>query len=519
MPHPMKRGRGPLDTDQVIQGFEDDLGPFFTAVETMQMPMLFTDARSAKNNIAYVNQCLLDLTGYDKSDLIGLPFHCLLADRDDRAQITLKIISSLDTSSINLNFLRKDRSKFEAAVLASPVSDVDDNLQQYFVSLFDHSELIENTINEHLRQAEMYRHAPGFIALSDGPDHRFSFANTAYEKLIGRRDFLGQTVADVMPEVANQGLIKLLDTVYHSGERVIGKNVRINLMRGLNGEVETRYVDYIYEPVRDASGAVVGLFCEGSDITEAQEVSEKLNDIQGQLLHVSRLNAMGTMAATLAHEINQPLAAIANYAEACAHVLEESGNPSKKLREGLLAIAAATDRAGKIIIGLRNMTKRTTPVFQVFDLNDALEESVRLVRAGGCEDVSIKMQCARSMFVFGDKIQVQQVIINLLRNACHAAAQTSKAGTVVTRSMTKSGRSCIVVCDNGLGLPTSIVGDVFKWTETTKTDGMGIGLSICRTIADSHGGDITVDKTGPSGTTFTFSLPPLDVGKTEIEVL
>jgi two-component system sensor kinase FixL len=226
-------------------------------------------------------------------------------------------------------------------------------------------------------------------------------------------------------------------------------------------------------------------------------------------MHVSRMNAMGTMAATLAHEINQPLAAIANYAAGCANMLEDGNASTERLHEGLVAIAAASERAGKIIGRLRDMTKRTMPASEVLDLSLALDEAVQLVRAGGCENVTIKTQCLPSLLVLGDKIQVQQVIINLLRNACHAAAQNPAAGPVIALTLKKNGTSCVVVRDQGPGLPECIKDDPFKWTESAKPDGMGIGLSVCRTIAESHSGAITLDSTGPSGSSFTFSLPDL----------
>jgi two-component system sensor kinase FixL len=495
--------------EMAVEKFKNDLGPFVVAAETTRMPMLFTDARSPGHEIVYVNQSFLELTGYEEADAIGLPFYCLLADESERVQSTPRTIAALPSSSLDLRCLRADRTQFDAAVLASPVCDKDGEIQQHFISLIDLTEHVERRFNERLRAAEIYRHAPGFIAFSEGPEHRFTFANTAYETLVNRRGLVGKRVVDLFPELMEQGFVELLDKVYSTGERTVGKSAAIRLPRGPGGELETRYVDFIYEAVRDVEGNVVGLFCEGSDITSAREASEKLSDVQAQLMHVSRMNAMGTMAATLAHEINQPLAVIANYASGCANMLEDGNASTERLHEGLVAIAAASERAGKIIGRLRDMTKRTMPASEVLDLSLALDEAVQLVRAGGCENVTIKTQCLPSLLVLGDKIQVQQVIINLLRNACHAAAQNPAAGPVIALTLKKNGTSCVVVRDQGPGLPECIKDDPFKWTESAKPDGMGIGLSVCRTIAESHSGAITLDSTGPSGSSFTFSLPDL----------
>ena len=497
------------DAEKAVEKFKNELGPFVVAAEATRMPMFFTDARSPQNEIVYVNQSFLDLTGFTEDDAIGLPFYCLLANESDRARTTPPSIAAMPSSSLDLRCLRSDRTQFDAAVLASPVINKEGEIQQYFLSLIDLSEHVKRRLNDRIREAEIYRHAPGFIAMSEGPEHRFTFANTAYETLVNRRGLTGRRVVDVFPEFATSGLVGILDKVYSTGQRTVGKNVAIRLARGPNGEVETRYIDFIYEAVRDVTGNVVGLFCEGSDITDAQVASEQLSDVQEQLMHVSRVNAMGTMAATLAHEINQPLAAITNYAAGCVNMLEDGDAAPERLHEGLVAIAAASDRAGKIISRLRTMTKRTKPASEVFDLSLALEEAVQLVRAGGCDNVSITTQCVPSLSVLGDRIQVQQVIINLLRNACHAAAQNSAAGRVIALTMRNNGTSCVVIRDNGPGLPEAIKADPFKWTELAKPDGMGIGLSISRTIAESHCGAITLDHSGPTGSSFTFSLPDL----------
>jgi two-component system, LuxR family, sensor kinase FixL len=499
-----------LAAQQAVEKFERDLGPFVVATHTSRVPMLFTDAQSLQNSVIYANQSFLELTGYAKTEAIGLPFASLLADVADRADTTPGMIAATAGGMLDLGCVRHDRSEFHAGVKVSPVCDKDGTLKQYFVSFIDVPEQIEGRAQEGLQTAEIYRHTPGFIAFSYGPEHHITFANTAYETLVGRRNLIGRRVVDALPEIAEEGFIELLDQVYVSGQRVIGRNTPITLTRGPQNEPETRYIDFIYEAVRNASGEVVGLFCEGSDITDAQVAFEQLDDVQAQLMHASRINAMGTMAATLAHEINQPLAAISNYAAGCIRILGQSGMNSGKLHEGLVAITAASERAGKIIRQLRDMTKRVTPANEIFDLSGALEESVHLVQAGGCDDVSISIQSTPSLPVRGDKIQVQQVIVNLLRNACHAAAQADHPGAVVALSLIKDGKPCVVIRDNGQGIPFGMRENVFNWTESDKADGMGIGLSVCRTIAENHRGAVQIEETGPGGTSFSFCLPAID---------
>lgn len=489
-----------------VKNFKHELGPFVVAVDTTRMPMVFTDARSEQNEIIYANRSFLELTQFDMAEAIGLPFKRLVVEAS-HPKAELDQIASEKRSSAELRCLKKDGTEYDACVVVSPVLDEDDQLQQYSVSLIDLTEHIEKRVQAYLEDAEIYRYAPGFIAFTEGPDHRFKFANTAYETLIGRTDLIGRSVADVLPELADQGVLGTLDHVYRTGKRLIGKALPILLKRGSNGETETRHLDFVYEPVTDPNGMVVGLFCEGSDVTDGRITSGKLDDIQNQLMHGARTNAMGTMAATLAHELNQPLAAIANYAAGCSHLLEQGIISEDKLREALIEITSASERAGTIIRTLREMTKRSLPTFELFDLGVALEEAVHLVQVGGCADVSISMTCAPFVNVLGNKIQVQQVLVNLLRNACEAAATSGRPGKVLAAAKNKDGNPCILICDNGPGLPARMEDDIFAWHESTKDEGMGIGLSISRTIVEGHGGRIAIDKTGPSGTSISFTLP------------
>lgn len=494
-----------------LRDFQEGLGPFVVAAETTRIPMIFTNAQSSENEIIYVNNSFVELTGFERADALGMPFHCLIAADEDRLNLTPQAIAGMPKGTTEITCLRRNRSVYEASVLSSPVIDADGTLKQHFISLFDLSGPVERRLQDHLRTAEIYRHAPGFIAFTSGPKHTFTFANAAYEALVGRDDLVGKQVAAALPDLSDQGVIGLLDKVFQSGERVVGKNTPVRLKRTPDGNAETRYLDFLYEPVRDTDGAIVGLFCEGSDITEARLVSEKLNETEAQLMHVSRMNAMGAMAATLAHELNQPLAAIANYASGCSRILEQSGVVLEDVNGGLSAITAASHRAGRIITGLRGMTRQLAPKRDVFDLSVALEESVHLVRAGGCNNVSITLKARKSFLVLGDRIQIQQVIVNLLRNACHAAEESQTAGRVIASATDRGGSPAVVIRDNGRGLPSNMIQDPFKWVESSKPDGMGIGLSICRTIVSAHGGRIALDKTGVTGTTFAFELPAMSL--------
>lgn len=153
---------------------------------------------------------------------------------------------------------------------------------------------------------ELYDHAPGFIATTTGALHTFEFANASYKRFVGCDDLVGRTVADVMPEIIEQGIITVLDDVYRTGEPFVGSSMQIKLLNPVTGARDLRSIDVVYQPVRGAKGEIVGLFCEGYEVTARNAAQQIIAALQAQMIHVSRVNAMGTMAATLAHELNQP---------------------------------------------------------------------------------------------------------------------------------------------------------------------------------------------------------------------
>lgn len=225
------------------------------------------------------------------------------------------------------------------------------------------------------------------------------------------------------------------------------------------------------------------------------------------LRHLSRVGAMGTMAATLAHELNQPLEAISNYASGCENILEASGFQADKLQEGLQAITAASCRAGDIIRRLRGATHKHTPRSDWFPLRKALDEATGLVRAGGCEGVKINTRGRAPGWVHADQVEIEQVIINLLKNACEAVQETGAEGNVTGFISSEKGEVRLTIKDSGCGIAADRVPRLFDWSDTSKPDGMGIGLSISRTIIERHKGRMSLDETSGAGSSFSFWLP------------
>lgn len=352
----------------------------------------------------------------------------------------------------------------------------------------------------------LYEHAPGFIATSDGPDHRFTFANAAYKRLVGRDDLVGRTVAEALPEIAEQGYVALLDQVYRSGEPVVGESAPMLLRDTATGQLTRRYVTFVYQPVRNADKVITGLFCEGYDATEQRKSADALAALQDAMIHRARVNVMGMMATTLAHELNQPLTAIRNFAAGALRLAPVGAPIEDRHRTALHAIEDAAQRAAAIIRNLRDMTRYRAPARARFALRPAVDECVRLVRATVEPGIGIQTRIAEDLEIVADRVQIQQVIINLLRNACEAVALAERKSVVV--SATQYARELVVsVSDSGPGLSAETAEHAFSWSISAKEDGMGLGLSICRTIIEAHAGRIWLEPDSASGAVFCFALP------------
>ena len=352
----------------------------------------------------------------------------------------------------------------------------------------------------------LYEKAPGFIATSQGEEHRFTFANASYLRFVGRDQLVGRTVAEAMPEIVDQGFIDLLDKVYQTGEPFVGESMKIEIADPETGAVKQRYSDFIYQPVRDAKGVITGLFCEGYDVTEQRHTADSLSALQSELIHVSRINAMGTMATTLAHELNQPLSAIANYTAGMRLLVKSQREDDGQLSQALHGIDEAAHRAAEIIRSLREQTRRSEPARNAFNLKVAIDDSLRLVRATADPSVLLADDIADDLMMFADRIQIQQVVINLLRNACDATLASDQRQ--VTIAAKQVGEDVIVsVVDTGVGVPLTAAECIFERAASPKEDGMGLGLSISRTIIDAHHGRIWLEKSGPEGSEFRFSVP------------
>ena len=245
------------------------------------------------------------------------------------------------------------------------------------------------------------------------------------------------------------------------------------------------------------------------DLTERQNTESRLQELQSELVHISRLTAMGEMASTLAHELNQPLSAISNYLKGSRRLLEaNSDEQSSVLRDALDKAAEQALRAGQIIRRLRDFVARGESERRVENIIKLVEEASALALVGA------KEQAIRVQFRFdpavelalADKIQIQQVLLNLMRNSIEAMQASSKRELLLAAAPAENDMVRITVADTGSGIAPEVVSQLFQPFVTTKQQGMGVGLSICRTIVESHGGQIWAEPNPGGGTIFNFTL-------------
>ncbi len=333
-----------------------------------------------------------------------------------------------------------------------------------------------------------------------------SFSSAA-ERLFGyaAHEALGRNIKMMMPSPYRENHDGYIERYMRTGEkRIIGIG---RVVVGERKDGSTFPMELAVGEMRSNNQRYFTGFIR--DLSERQKTEARLQELQSELVHISRLTAMGEMASTLAHELNQPLSAIANYLKGSRRLLEASADENAPtMRDALDKAAEQAMRAGQIIRRLRDFVARGESERRVENINKMVEEASVLALVGGKEQgVRVRFQLdPRLDMVLADKVQIQQVLLNLIRNALESMEQSPRRELVIATSLADGDIVVCSVSDTGHGISEDIRRQLFQPFVTTKRHGMGVGLSISQTIIESHGGRIWVEPNSGGGTVFKFTL-------------
>jgi two-component system sensor kinase FixL len=379
------------------------------------------------------------------------------------------------------------------------------------------------------------------------PEHtpspqEFTALQAALQAAEARLRSILETVPDAMIIIDERGRVESLSTTAerlfgYAAAEVVGRNIRM-LMPSPHREQHDGYLNrYLTTGERRIIGigrVVVGQRKDGTtfpmhltvgelrsadrhyftgfirDLTDQQLTETRLKELQSEVTHMSRFTALGEMASTLAHEINQPLTAISNYLKGCRRLLERiEGEQALVLRDAVGKAADQALRAGHIIRRLREFVARGEGERRIESLSKLIEDASTLALIGAKENgvaVSFHLD-PEAEYVLADRIQVQQVLVNLIRNAIEIMSEAPERRELTIATVASAEETVEVsVADTGAGLAPEVAAHLFQPFVTTKRKGMGLGLSICRTIVEAHGGRIWVDARPGGGTIFRFTL-------------
>jgi len=339
-------------------------------------------------------------------------------------------------------------------------------------------------------------------------DHRGiiqSFSRAA-ERLFGSlpAEVCGHNVKLLMPSPYREQHDGYLTRYLTTGERRIIGIGRVVVGRRKDGSTFPMELS-VGEVNQDGRKLFTGFV---RDLTERQQTDRRLQELQDGLLHVSRLRSMGQMAAALAHELNQPLTATANYVRAALRLIDQAEPNLPRARQAMNLAAEQTLRSGEIIRRLRTFVARGEVARRPESVAKLIEEASALALVGAKDHgikvlISIDPDLPNAVV---DRVQIQQVLLNLIRNAMEAM-EGCEVRELSVGSIVEDGAVLVSVADTGGGIAPEIEARLFQPFVTTKSAGMGIGLSVCRTIVEAHGGRIWVERNAAGGSAFRFTLP------------
>ena len=425
----------------------------------------------------------------------GMPFPEVRALRSDPVGISSELVAR-----------RRDGTTFPIEVA---VGEVHSQVPRFVGIIRDIRERkeIEKRLTQRERELRLTIENAPIPIYTVGLDGGVLSANPSFCKMLGytqheivRMSFRDFTFPDDLPRTVTlmEEALRGEGDTYTYQKRYVHKNGRVVHVVLHNGVV------------RDAQGNPVMIVVQVEDLTERMKAEEEAREHRERLAHVDRLNVMGEMAASIAHEINQPLSAIANYTNAAYRRVSAGRVDGEQLAASLLKIDEQAQRAGEVVRRLRNLVKKRESRRELLDINDLVRDSLKLAEFDArIHDVVVEVSLTEPPSrVLADPIQIEQVILNLLRNAIDAMGMVDRGESrLMVRSEEHDDFIEVSVCDRGAGITKAHEKHLFEPFFTTKAAGMGMGLSISHSIVSAHGGRFWFTRNPERGVTFHFSLP------------
>jgi two-component system sensor kinase FixL len=457
------------------------------------------------------------ISGWREEEVLGRHFSIFYLPEDVAAgkpERELAIVRETGRFEEQGTRVRKDGSRYIANVTVTPLRDGSGVINGFAKVARDITERVaaEQTLRAreaHLRS--ILDTIPDAMIVIDEQAVIQSFSTAAVRQFgYEPEEVLGRNVSILMPEPYRSQHDGYMHRYLTTGERrIIGIG---RVVVGMRKDGSTFPMELAVGEMHSGGARYFTGFIR--DLTERQQTETRLQELQAELVHMSRFTALGEMASTLAHEINQPLTAIANYLKGCRRILQRmEGKEVPMLRDAVNEAADQALRAGQVIRHLREFVARGESERHIESLPKLIEEASALALVGAKEKgirVTFRFD-PDAQLVLADRIQVQQVLLNLIRNAIEAMQDAPRRElAVATKSLADDRLVEVSVSDTGTGIAPEIADQLFQPFITTKHHGMGVGLSICRTIVESHSGKIWVESVQDRGTTFRFTLRAVD---------
>ena len=476
---------------------------------------------NSTGEIVLVNAQTERVSGYSRTELLGQPIEVLVPERfrSGHAAMCVGFFAEPRPRSMgarrDLSGRKKDGSEFPVEIGLNPI-ETDEGLM-VLAAVVDITE--RKRAEQALRESEhRARSLAAIVESSDDAivgttlDGLVTSWNKAAERIFGytAEEMIGQSILRLAVPGHRDDMLEILSRIKR-GERIH----HYETTRGhKNGT--TLHISLGVSPIFDADGRLIGASKVSRDITGAKNAEialkqseTRLQEMHAELLHVSRLSAMGQVAAMLAHELNQPLTAISNYMEGARALLDRGGDlPLSRIGNAIDRAGEQAVRAGQIIQRLRGFLSHGSSERQIEAVSPLVKEAVELAHLDMRQrGVTIILgSVPADVSVLADKVQIQQVLLNLLRNAAEAVAN-QECREIVLLTEANAGTLQISVVDNGPGLPDEVRDKLFQPFVSTKKTGMGVGLSICHTIITAHDGHLWSEPNPNGGTIFRFVLP------------